>query len=484
MMPRNHVRHDLVGIARRLYDEESKTMKRVPTFLFLLPFIQFAAGAQQVPPALTLDGVLASALAAGPVALRLEREAESARLELKRIRAENGISLAAEGGYARLGVVPGMAESPLLDPGDTVRTGIAFGSSSTKATLSGGLSWPASEPDDPLSTLSLKVNQTLWDGFAPGGKSRAAMAKAKLNFQVRELESEAKKRDYAYQVRGAFFLVLDSQRILGFRLETLKQREDECKRTAAYLEFKRASDLDMSQAVLDKDEAAREAEYARLRLDLDRKKLIRLAGLEPRADFLIQDPGDPAPPEGELASALKIALAERTELKQMELLIAMADIDVRLAASQSSPTVAAEAGLDWNRSWPDGDDIGSFSAGVGLSLPVIDGGRAAAIVGAARNEVEILKMKREETRRSVSIEVEESSIDFADAVARLALAERSRDQLRARQALAEARFQQGLSSRWDVLQANLALTGGEAGYLAARKNYRTAALGRERAMGK
>jgi outer membrane protein TolC len=458
-------------------------MKRVSRALFLIPFFHLAVSAQQAPAVLTLEGVLASALASGPIALRLERETEGARLELKRIQALNGISLSAEGGYARSGVIPGMTESPLLEPGDAVRTGISFGSSSTKATLSGRLTWPEDGADDPLSALSLTLSQTLWDGFAPGGKSREALAKAKLNFQVQALGSEAKKRDYGYQVREAFFLVLDSQRIRGFRLDTLKQREDECKRTAAYLEFKRASDLDMAQAVLDRDEAARDAESAESRLRLDREKLIRLAGLEPPADFLIEDPGDPLPPEGDLGAALKIALSERTELKQAELLIAMADIDVRVAASQSSPTVAAEAGMDWNRSWPDGEDIGSFSAGVGVSLPVIDGGRAAAMLRSARNEVEILKMRREESRRSVSIEVEEAFIDFTDAVARLALAERSRDQLRARQGLAEARFQEGLASRWDVLQANLALTGGEAGYLAARKNFRAAALRRERATG-
>jgi outer membrane protein TolC len=459
-------------------------MKRVPRFLFLLPFIQFAAGAQQAPPVLTLDGVLSSALAAGPAAARLEREAESARLELKGIQAENGIGLAAEGGYARKGGLPGTTESPLLEPGDAVRTGLSFGSSSTKATLSGKLLWPEDAPGEPLSALSLTLSQTLWDGFAPGGKSRTAVAKARLDFQVQALDLEARRREYGYQVREAFFLVLDSQRIRSFRLDTLKQREEECERTAAYLEFKRASGLDMAQAELDRDEAARDAESAAQRLDLDRKKLVLLAGLDPQADFAIADPGDPVPQAGDLASALKIALAERTELKKSELLIAMADIDVRLAASQSSPIVAAEAGLDWSRSWPEGDDIGSFSAGVGVSLPVIDGGRAAAAVRAARNGVEILKMEREETRLNVSMEVEESLIGYADSVARLALAERARDQLRARQGLAEARFQEGLASRWDVLQANLALTGGEAGYLAARKNLRTAELRRERAMGR
>ncbi len=446
-------------------------------------FCSATAFAEELIRVLTLEEAVASAIAAGPDVALIDRELEAARQELRVAESSGGLSLSLDGGYGHSGGIEGMEEPLSLQKGDSATAGLSFGTSSTKASLSGDLAFPGAEPDDPVSSVNLAVKQTLWDGFLPGGKIRAGIERARMEFRVKELEAGARRREAAYRAREAFFQVLYAQRMRAFRLDTLARREAECGRTAAYLASRRASALDMAQAELERDQAARDAETASLRLESSRRTLLRLTALDAPLYFEVADPGIASAPPGDRAAVAERARAGRPEVEEAELLVRMAEIDLRLASAGKSPVVTAEAGMGWNRSLPDGDDYGSFNAGIGVSLPLIDAGRAAATKRAAEERLEASRLKLDQAAKSVSQEAEDALAALEDAAARLELSGRARDQLASRRDFQEARFEQGLASRWDVLEAALALTAGEAAFLAARMELETAAIALDRATG-
>jgi outer membrane protein TolC len=266
-------------------------------------------------------------------------------------------------------------------------------------------------------------------------------------------------------------------------MDTYAKRNREREKTAAYLAINRVTELDLRQADLDRDKALQELENARGQLELEKKNLLLLTGLALKNDFQVSDVPVPVLPDVKLEEAVTQAYNKRYELKQANLGLAVSEIQAKLTASKSAAVVKGVMKIGWDRSWLDRKDAGSFSAGVEISLPVYDSGLAEANRQTARNQLDICRLQQEQIRQNIALEVQKALWELNSMYHSLELVQRDKEQLVARQELAEARFQQGLISRLEVLDANLALTKGETDLLEAKNNYQLAVLKFRRTIG-
>lgn len=458
-------------------------MRRILNVISFFLVVTVFSHAQANPYVLSLEAALKSCLEHSLAGRQLEGESENERLALRQVEAANGISLKGWGDLSHADTLPYIEALPLQYDTEKMQAGLVFGSPSTKVTASGRTEIKQYNWDNPETGLNFTIEQMLWDGFLPTGKAQAVVSQARLKYRGKLYDYEVNRKALLSQVQAAFLNVLHYQRVLELRTNTYNKRNEERTRTAAYLAISRVTDLELRQADLDRDMALKDLEYARAQLALEKKKLLLLTGLTLESDFLVSDVPEPDLPDMNFEQALKKAYENRYELKQADLYLAGAAIQARLTESETALIVSAKVEINWSRAWLDKKDSGSVFAGLNISLPFFDSDLADTNRKSVRNQLEVLKIKKEQTLQNIALEVQGAFIGMSDTYGRLELAQRNREQLIARRDLAEARFQRALLSRIDVLAANLLLTSGEVDLLTARNNYQLAVVKLRQAIG-
>ena len=180
--------------------------------------------------------------------------------------------------------------------------------------------------------------------------------------------------------------------------------------------------------------------------------------------------------------AVASALARREELGQTDAGVRAADAGVRLASASFLPNVALA--LDYGFQGPDlsfGRDDDYAVASIVLSWNLFNGGRDQARRSAARADAERLRLRRAELEDLVRLDVRqayEAAVVAREAIAtaeaRLAAARRSFE-------LVRRRYEEGLASQVEFLDARTAYTGAELNRVATAYRYAIRYVDLERA---
>jgi outer membrane protein TolC len=180
--------------------------------------------------------------------------------------------------------------------------------------------------------------------------------------------------------------------------------------------------------------------------------------------------------------AVASALARREELSQTDAGVRAADAGVRLASASFLPNVALA--LDYGFQGPDlsfGRDDDYAVASIVLSWNLFNGGRDQARRSAARADAERLRLRRTELEDLVRLDVRQAydaAVVARDAIAtaeaRLAAARRSFE-------LVRRRYEEGLASQVEFLDARTAYTSAELNRVATAYRYAIRYVDLERA---
>jgi outer membrane protein TolC len=245
--------------------------------------------------------------------------------------------------------------------------------------------------------------------------------------------------------------------------------------------------------------ASAEAQAARQRMllvearnvrDVTAEDLARLVGaapgqaIEPLA--ALEDAAAPVAARDVLAAEARQQRAERRLLEQR---VEVAGANRSAAEAGRRPQVAVAGGVDYARPNPRifpragvWDD--SWDAGVSVSWPLWDGGRAAADVAQATHQGEAARQRLLEFDRGLSVEVTQRSLEIASGQAAVAAAEEAiRAATEARRVVGE-RFRAGVIAQSEVLDADLALVQVQLDRTRALANVRLAEARLDRAIGR
>jgi outer membrane protein TolC len=203
---------------------------------------------------------------------------------------------------------------------------------------------------------------------------------------------------------------------------------------------------------------------ARNASELALAELRRLAGLDPEVRLQLTTPletvsGSEAQ---ELSAQIATARAARAERAALLRRIEAAEARIDAAGATRRPFVALNAGLDYARPNPRifprrGTWEESWDVSVNASWSLWDGGRRAADVGEASAAVRALQARLEEFDSLVALDVRQRRLDLeAGRAAARASADGVRSATEARRVVGE-RFNAGVATSTDVLDAQVAL---------------------------
>lgn len=438
------------------------TAQEEPDWESVGPAAQDRADWESVAPIrLSLEDALARAQEVSPKLLRLDALTESALGAEREARAARYPDLSAGASYTRLSeerslelTIPGRG-TVALSPDIPNRWRSRF-----------GLSWP------------------LWTGGRIGNSieaTRAAVAAA-------EHEREGGEQDLVIEVTRAYWswvVALERIEVLEASQVAHDQHHDD---VSHLLEVGLAAPNDLLQTEvardrlhLDRLNAGKDAEIAEENL---RRLLATRAPLEPGESLSFDLPPIPV-----LDSLRAAALESRPERSTLRARLASARAREGMARAGRLPQISMYGGYDYanpntrilppEERWDD-----SWDVGVQFSWSLFDGGKVSGALQRARGEAHALEAQLLELDRAIELEVFARRKELETAREAAAVSEMTLSAAEENLAVVRNRFQQGLLTAADLLDAEASALRAALDRTAAYAELRIAAAALDRAVGR
>ncbi len=234
------------------------------------------------------------------------------------------------------------------------------------------------------------------------------------------------------------------------------------------------------------------AVQARSNRDVAEAELVRLVGASPETAITIATPFEPvaaADFERSLAALLEEARAARPERQALVKRLTAAEARSGAAAAGNRPTVAVAGGIDYARpnprifpripEWRE-----SWDASVNVNWSFYDGGKTRSETAEATANVHVLQEQLADFDATLAVEVRQRLSEVTSSRAAIAAAgdaTRSADEARR---VVGNRFQAGVATSTDVLDAQVALLQAQLDRTQAIANLRLADARLARALGR
>ena len=224
-------------------------------------------------------------------------------------------------------------------------------------------------------------------------------------------------------------------------------------------------------------------------LSLSKMLLCQLCGLPLDADIRLadEDMENLTLPNTYVESNVSTALANREELKSLELASQIYRQKVNVARSEFLPSVAITANyLVTNPSLVNGFENkfrGMWAAGVVVSVPILHWGEGIYKVKAAKAEANIARYRLEDVKEKVELQVTQSSYKVNEATKKLAMAEKNMEKAEENLRYANLGFKEGVIPTSNVLEAQTAWLSAQSGKIDAQIDLKMSELYLNKSMG-
>lgn len=310
--------------------------------------------------------------------------------------------------------------------------------------------------------LGLSFSQLLYSG----GRVRAQERQAELQRNNAQLSLASARAQTTLDVAEAFYDAALADRIVEIAEAAYDQADRALRVTEQQRAAGRVSEFELLRARVARDSLqpsvvrarnAREVAYLRLKqlLDLPLNEPLQLT-----AD--LEDAALPPPPR--FAEALAVAAEaarSRLAVEQTGNQVGIAEQAAAMARAARRPTVAlrSDYGLvDYPSGLPDfGDWRQNWTVGVGLTVPVFNGGRIRANEAMARAGVEQARAELRLTEELAALDEASTRQDVEAAHAEWEASAATIQQAQRAYEIAELRYREGLSTQLELSDARLQL---------------------------
>ena len=174
-----------------------------------------------------------------------------------------------------------------------------------------------------------------------------------------------------------------------------------------------------------------------------------------------------------LQQALERAYENRSDYRSAQFMVKAAEFTRRAASAERYPTVAASVdygtigqGVTQNH--------GTFTAAIGVNIPIYEGGRIEAKVTEADAVLKQREAERDALRSRIEFEVRTVFLDLKSTLDQVTLAGNARSLAETQVAQARDRFAAGVTTSLEVVQAQQALAVASDNYISSLFNYNLA----------
>ena len=335
-------------------------------------------------------------------------------------------------------------------------------------------------------TATQNTHTNAFDASIPlytGGKLSGTIEQAVQNYKSSEYGVDESYQAVKLSATNGYYSVLQA-------IDTVKLSKDSVERLSAHLQNVQAqydvgvvAKVDVLRSQVELANAEQNLIKAQNAYDLAVADLNNIIGLPHGTELKVTESLQYSKYDNPMENCITFALANRPELFQAEAGVESAKAAVKVAKSGYMPQIAASASNGWrSNSWL-GDDNENWGVGVGVSLNVFDSGVTAAKVNAAEAGVYRAEETYRQTKDSVQLDVRNNYLSLREAEKRIATSKVAVDSAEEDYRISQLRYQAGVGTNIDVMDAQVALTQAKNNYVQALYDYNTSSASLAKAMG-
>lgn len=335
-------------------------------------------------------------------------------------------------------------------------------------------------------TGSVGIRQSLYSG----GKLFASMRIARL-FRLYSQENIRLIQQRVHKsVETAFYDLLLAQDLLRVSELSLTRAQANHARVQKLFEAGRVSEYDLLRA---------QTQVAEIRPDsIQAANLIKLAslsfknqiGLPPETQINIT--GTFRLETGALSQLesknIALGLTSRPEMRQQTNLIAMRKQGETVAQSSARPTLDLLINGQWqaqkdNFKFSSNDFRQSWFSGLTLNVPLFDGFRTKSQVSQAKADTRRAELAQKQLERQIQLEISQAQQRLYESMARKTAQEQTVELTRKGLEIAETRYNNGVGTQLEIIDAHLSVQRAEAALAKAQYDVAIAIVSLEHSMG-
>lgn len=315
---------------------------------------------------------------------------------------------------------------------------------------------PSLNNPEPLTNWQSKVELTF--PLFTGGKISAAYRATKMGIEAAQSTSTFAEASLVKGVTEAFYGSLLAGKAVGVMQEALKTAQAHQQQVEAMHKEGLVLDSDLLRIRVFASDMAQQASARAADAQVARAYLAYAMGTENE----VEPVGDFSPPEGApptLEEAEQAALENRGDLKAMSLQAQQAGEGVKMAQADWWPQVGALASYEQDtQAWSPSAWGDNWLVGVQVKIPIFDGGARSGRVLGARAQQTQARQALLDLQQKIRVEVKSAWLKVRSAAERVGVTTDSEAQARENQRIVALRYQEGMASITDLLDADTALT--------------------------
>lgn len=318
-----------------------------------------------------------------------------------------------------------------------------------------------------------------------GGELQGQIGQAKANYRSMLSAEEQAYNEMKETATTGYFNMLNATNMKALRQESVDRLQAHLDNVIAQYNVGIVARADVMRSEVELANAKQDYITASNEYDVAEATLNNIIGTPLNTTLKLKDSLQYVPYDNDMAYCLAYSEQHRPELKQAEYGVDAAEAALVVARSGHMPKVYANASNNWGgngSNWP-GDDDENWSVGVTASINVFDSGVTWSKIHAAQEALVQAKESQRQIKDNVELEVRTDYLSMREAEKRITTAQVAVASAEEDYHIAVVRYQAGVGTNIDVMDAQEALTQAKTNYYQALYNYNTSKAALNTSMG-
>ena len=316
-----------------------------------------------------------------------------------------------------------------------------------------------------------------------GGELQGQIGQAKANYRSMLSAEEQAYNEMKETATTGYFNMLNATNMKALRQESVDRLQAHLDNVIAQYNVGIVARADVLRSEVELANAQQNYITASNEYDVAEATLNNIIGTPLNTTLKLKDSLQYEPYENDMAYCLAYSEQHRPELKQAEYAIDSAEAALVVARSGHMPKVYASASNSWaSESWP-GDDNEEWQVGVTASMNIFDSGVTWSKIHAAQENLAKAKESQRQIKDNVELEVRTDYLNLREAEKRITTTQVAVASAEEDYHIAVVRYQAGVGTNIDVMDAQEALTQAKTNYYQALYNYNTSKAALNTSMG-
>lgn len=316
-----------------------------------------------------------------------------------------------------------------------------------------------------------------------GGELQGQIGQAKANYRSMLSAEEQAYNEMKETATTGYFNMLNATNMKALRQESVDRLQAHLDNVIAQYNVGIVARADVLRSEVELANAKQDLISAENGYDVAEATLNNIIGMPLNTTLKLKDSLQYVPYDNDMAYCLAYSEQHRPELKQAEYGVDAAEAALVVARSGHMPKVYASASNSWaSESWP-GDDNEEWQVGVTASMNIFDSGVTWSKIHAAQEALVQAKESQRQIKDNVELEVRTDYLNLREAEKRITTTQVAVASAEEDYHIAVVRYQAGVGTNIDVMDAQEALTQAKTNYYQALYNYNTSKAALNTSMG-